>query len=272
MPGHRGALLGARRRVPEGHSDRHGDGGDPRGGGLGAGVPGPAGRQSRVDRARARAHRPARGVGSRRVPLGHPGADAAVRLAQARGAAARGAAPGPRRAGRPARHRPDSGRAVRPKPDSAGTGEGGFDRQSPAPRRGGRFRPRAVQRRFRAAGGRRLRRSSAAPARAGLHAVTSTRTSRFQLAAVLMTLVLLHFYVRPRLFDARLAPDFLLFGLVIFAMRSGPGAGAVAGLPGRPGRRTRCRPPGSAPRPSPTRSSATPRRGAERCSSPTTCW
>jgi rod shape-determining protein MreD len=58
----------------------------------------------------------------------------------------------------------------------------------------------------------------------------STRTSRFQLGAVLATLVLLHFYVRPRLFDTRVAPDFLLFALVIFAMRSGPGAGAVAGF------------------------------------------
>jgi rod shape-determining protein MreD len=60
--------------------------------------------------------------------------------------------------------------------------------------------------------------------------MTTTRTSRLQLAVVLLTLVLLHFYVRPRLFDARVAPDFLLFGLVIFAMRSGPGAGAVAGF------------------------------------------
>jgi len=58
----------------------------------------------------------------------------------------------------------------------------------------------------------------------------STRTSRFQLGALLATLVLLHFYVRPRLFDTRVAPDFLLFALVIFAMRSGPGAGAVAGF------------------------------------------
>lgn len=58
----------------------------------------------------------------------------------------------------------------------------------------------------------------------------SPRNNRLQLAAVLVTLVLLHFYVRPRLFDGRLAPDFLLFGLVIFAMRSGPGAGAVAGF------------------------------------------
>ena len=60
--------------------------------------------------------------------------------------------------------------------------------------------------------------------------MTASRTSRLQLAAVLVTLVLLHFYVRPRLLDARIAPDFLLFGLVIFAMRSGPGAGAVAGF------------------------------------------
>jgi rod shape-determining protein MreD len=58
----------------------------------------------------------------------------------------------------------------------------------------------------------------------------SARNGRVQLVAVLVTLVLLHFYVRPRLFDGRLAPDFLFFALVIFAMRSGPGAGAVAGF------------------------------------------
>ena len=58
----------------------------------------------------------------------------------------------------------------------------------------------------------------------------TSRTSRLQLAAVLVTLVLLHFYARPRLLEGRIAPDFLLFGLVIFAMRSGPGAGAVAGF------------------------------------------
>jgi rod shape-determining protein MreD len=43
-------------------------------------------------------------------------------------------------------------------------------------------------------------------------------------------LVLLHFYVRPRLGASRLSPDLLLFALVTFAMRSGPGAGAVAGF------------------------------------------
>jgi rod shape-determining protein MreD len=58
----------------------------------------------------------------------------------------------------------------------------------------------------------------------------TTRASRLQLSLIVVTLVLLHFYVRPRLFDARLSPDFLLFALVIFAMRSGPGTGAVAGF------------------------------------------
>jgi len=60
--------------------------------------------------------------------------------------------------------------------------------------------------------------------------VNGSRTARVHMAIIVAALVLLHFYVRPRLFDTRLAPDFLLFGLVVFAMRSGPGAGAVAGF------------------------------------------
>ena len=64
----------------------------------------------------------------------------------------------------------------------------------------------------------------------GFHSMNGPRTGRVHLAIVFVTLVLLHFYVRPRLFDTRLAPDFLLFGLVVFAMRSGPGAGALAGF------------------------------------------
>jgi rod shape-determining protein MreD len=60
--------------------------------------------------------------------------------------------------------------------------------------------------------------------------MNGTRASRMQLALVMASLVVLHFYVRPRLLEARLAPDFLLFALVVFAMRSGPGAGAVAGF------------------------------------------
>ena len=56
------------------------------------------------------------------------------------------------------------------------------------------------------------------------------RASRVQLAVVLLLLVGLHFYVRPRLWGPRVSPDFLLVGLMLFAMRSGPGASAVAGF------------------------------------------
>jgi rod shape-determining protein MreD len=60
--------------------------------------------------------------------------------------------------------------------------------------------------------------------------VTPGRASRLQLATVLAVLVLLHFYVRPRLFSPRVSPDFLLIALMLFAMRSSPGGGAVAGF------------------------------------------
>ena len=56
------------------------------------------------------------------------------------------------------------------------------------------------------------------------------RASRVQLAAVLVLLVLLHFYVRPRLWGPRVSPDFLFVGLMLYAMRSGPGPAAVAGF------------------------------------------
>jgi rod shape-determining protein MreD len=57
-----------------------------------------------------------------------------------------------------------------------------------------------------------------------------TRTARLQLYGVMALLVVLHFYVRPRLWDARFTPDFLLLALLLFAMRSRPGQGAVAGF------------------------------------------
>lgn len=60
--------------------------------------------------------------------------------------------------------------------------------------------------------------------------MTVTRASRLQLFIVMALLVLLHFYVRPRLWTARVSPDFLLIALLLYAMRSRPGAGAVAGL------------------------------------------
>jgi rod shape-determining protein MreD len=60
--------------------------------------------------------------------------------------------------------------------------------------------------------------------------VSVTRANRLQLVLVMALLVLLHFYLRPRLWSARVSPDFLLIGLVFFAMRAGPGAGAIAGF------------------------------------------
>jgi rod shape-determining protein MreD len=51
-----------------------------------------------------------------------------------------------------------------------------------------------------------------------------------QWAAGMILLVLLHFYVRPRFWDTRASPDFLFMALMFYAMRNGPGAGAVAGL------------------------------------------
>jgi rod shape-determining protein MreD len=56
------------------------------------------------------------------------------------------------------------------------------------------------------------------------------RASRLQLAGVLLLLVVLHFYVRPRLWGPRVSPDFLFVGLMLYALRSGPGAAALAGF------------------------------------------
>jgi rod shape-determining protein MreD len=60
--------------------------------------------------------------------------------------------------------------------------------------------------------------------------VSVSRANRLQLALVIAVLVLLHFYLRPRLWSARASPDFLLIALVFFAMRAGPGPGALAGF------------------------------------------
>ena len=43
-------------------------------------------------------------------------------------------------------------------------------------------------------------------------------------------LVALHFYARPRLWDSRAAPDFLLLALMLFAIRARPGMAALAGF------------------------------------------
>ena len=60
--------------------------------------------------------------------------------------------------------------------------------------------------------------------------MSSNRVSRVQLLLVMALLVVLQFYVRPRLWDARISPDFLLIALMLFAMRSSPGLAALAGF------------------------------------------
>ena len=60
--------------------------------------------------------------------------------------------------------------------------------------------------------------------------MSSHRVSRAQLLLVMLLLVVLQFYVRPRLWDARISPDFLLIALMLFAMRSSPGVAALAGF------------------------------------------
>lgn len=56
------------------------------------------------------------------------------------------------------------------------------------------------------------------------------RANRFQLAVVFLLLVVLHFYVRPRLWGPRSSPDFMFVALMLFAMRSSPGTAALAGF------------------------------------------
>ena len=54
--------------------------------------------------------------------------------------------------------------------------------------------------------------------------------SRVQLLFVMLLLLVLQFYLRPRLWDARVSPDFLLIALMLFAMRTSPGVAALAGF------------------------------------------
>jgi rod shape-determining protein MreD len=56
------------------------------------------------------------------------------------------------------------------------------------------------------------------------------RVTWVQLLLVMLLLVALQFYLRPRLWNARVSPDFMLIALMLYAMRSGAGAGAVAGF------------------------------------------
>ena len=60
--------------------------------------------------------------------------------------------------------------------------------------------------------------------------MSAASAARTRLMLVLGILLVLHFYVRPRLFDARFAPDFMLVALVVYAIRSRPGDAAIAGF------------------------------------------
>lgn len=60
--------------------------------------------------------------------------------------------------------------------------------------------------------------------------MSSHRVTRVQLVLVMTMLFVLQFYVRPRLWNARISPDFLLIALMLYALRSGAGAAAVAGF------------------------------------------
>ena len=60
--------------------------------------------------------------------------------------------------------------------------------------------------------------------------MSPSRGTRLQLLLVMALLLVLQFYVRPRLWDARVSPDFLLIALMLFAMRTSPGVAALAGF------------------------------------------
>ena len=56
------------------------------------------------------------------------------------------------------------------------------------------------------------------------------RGNRIGIAIVMLALLVLEFYARPRIWESRTSPDFLMIGLLIFAMGSRPGTGAIAGF------------------------------------------
>ena len=56
------------------------------------------------------------------------------------------------------------------------------------------------------------------------------RGDRYRYLVVLGALVALHFSVRGRLGDDRVAPDFLLLALLIYSVRAQPGSSALAGF------------------------------------------
>ncbi len=59
--------------------------------------------------------------------------------------------------------------------------------------------------------------------------MTRAERSRWGFWGVMLLLVGLQYYARPRLFPGRGAPDFQMLALLLFAMRNRPGPAAVAG-------------------------------------------
>jgi rod shape-determining protein MreD len=60
--------------------------------------------------------------------------------------------------------------------------------------------------------------------------MSAASVARTRLLLVMLFLLVLHFYVRPRLFDYKFAPDFLMVALLVYAIRSRPGDAAIAGF------------------------------------------
>jgi rod shape-determining protein MreD len=58
----------------------------------------------------------------------------------------------------------------------------------------------------------------------------SQRRDSGQLLLGFALLAALHFYVRPRLWDGRAAPDFMLLALMLVALRARPGIAALTGF------------------------------------------
>lgn len=58
----------------------------------------------------------------------------------------------------------------------------------------------------------------------------SLRRDSAKLMVGFAVLVALHFYVRPRIWEGRAAPDFLILALMLIATRARPGVAAVAGF------------------------------------------
>ena len=56
------------------------------------------------------------------------------------------------------------------------------------------------------------------------------RPERTRLILALTLLAALHFALRPRLGNPRVAPDFLMLALLVYSIRSGAGAAALAGF------------------------------------------